>query len=97
MGHGATGIAEIHRFPVWRANETVIVLTVAFAAVYFACVATFDLETVPQRRAAVVRSGQPLLYAVFQRRFVGSNPCRGAPSSALMNGFQDGYAETAIN
>jgi hypothetical protein len=53
------GIAEIHRFSVWRAIETVIGMTVAFAAVYFACVATFGLETVPPRRAAVVRDSAP--------------------------------------
>ena len=53
------GIAEIHRFSVWRAIETVIVMIVAFAAVYFACVATFGLETVPPRRAAVVRDSAP--------------------------------------
>ena len=53
------GIAEIHRFSAWRAIETVIVLTVAFAAVYFACVAAFDLETVPPRRAAAARYSAP--------------------------------------
>ena len=53
------GLAEIHRFSVWRAIETVIVMIVAFAAVYFACVATFDLETVPPRPAAVVRDSAP--------------------------------------